>query len=90
MNFNDFRDLIKNNAARGRKTEFFKFTPSVDDYRKSKPAGYDIEDTFLADYDRNNRSYIIYYPEKDDELKLKNDDIEEEFYEKGWGTYMHK
>ncbi len=90
MNFNDFRDLIKNNAKKGIKTEFMKVTLSIDDYRKAKPANYGIEETFLADFDRETGDYVIYYPDKEREIRLKNNDVEEEFYDKGWGAYMHK
>jgi|GEM_PF-6683032 len=90
MNLSDFKELIKKNSDKGRKTEFFKVNLSIDDYRKSKPTDYGIEETFVADYDKNNRDYIIYYPDRESEHRLKNNDVEEEFYEKGWGGYMHK
>lgn len=90
MNFNDFRDLIKNNSKKGIKTEFMKVALSIDDYRKAKPSDYGIEDSFLAEYDRNKGYYIFYYPDKEEELCLKNDDVEDKFYERGWGTYLHK
>ncbi len=90
MNFDDFKELIKKNSEKGRKTEFMKVTLSIDDYRKAQPTDYGIEETFLAAYDRNNRDYIIYYPDKESEVRLKRDDIEEEFYDNNWGAYMHK
>ncbi len=90
MNFNDFKDLIRNNAKNGRKTEFMKVTLSIDDYRKSTPTDYGVDETFLADFDRGTGDYIIYYPDKEEEIRLKSSEAEEEFYEKRWGTYIHK
>ena len=90
MNIEDFKTLIKNNSKKGKKTEFLKFTISIDDYRKSKPADYGIEETFFADYDKNNKIYIIYYPDKDKEIKLDTDAVEEVFYSKKWGICIHK
>ncbi len=90
MDFNEFSKLIKENAKKGRKTEFFKVQLSIDDYRKSKPPEYGIEETFLADYDKNSGNYVIYYPDDENKITLKNNDIEEEFYNHRWSAYMHK
>ena len=90
MEFNEFSKLIKENAEKGIKTEFFKVQVSIDDYRKSKPSEYGIEETFLANYDKNSRNYVIYYPDSENKITFKNGDMEEEFYNHEWGSYMHK
>jgi len=90
MDFKDFTNLIRINSEKGRKTEFFKLQLSIDDYRKSKPADFGIEEIFFADYDEDKKNYTIYYPDKENEIALKKDDIEDEFYDKGWDRYIHK
>ena len=90
MKFQEFIDLIKKNSKKGTKTEFFKVTLSVDDYRKSVPTDFGAEETFLVDYNLDNSHYTIYYPNKDYDVQLKADALEEEFYSHGWGNYFYK
>lgn len=90
MNFEEFENLIKKNSEYGRKTEFLKISLSIDDYRKSQPTDYGIQETFVAAYDKNQKTFVIYYPDEEKEIKLNEEDAEDEFYNNAWGTYIHK
>ena len=90
MDFNDFANLIRKNSEKGKRTEFFKLQLSIDDYRKSKPTDFGLEDVFFADYDKSNKNYIIYYPETEEGKDVSDNEIEEEFYDNNWGSYIHK
>ncbi len=90
MNFDKFTELIKKNSEKGKKTEFMKIMLSIDDYRSTQSTDYGIEETFLAEYDKKKKDYIIYYPDKEDELHLSTEEVEDEFYNNSWGSYLHK
>lgn len=90
MNIDEFIDLIKENSEKGQETEFMKIEFSIDDPRKDKPAGIEIEDSFSVRYNKCMDTYFVYYPDKDREISVSSDDIDTIFYAQGWGMCVHK
>ncbi|OGI01454.1 MAG: hypothetical protein A2Y25_06365 [Candidatus Melainabacteria bacterium GWF2_37_15] len=90
MNIDEFIDLIQANSEKGDTTEFMKVEFSADDPRKDRSPGLDIEETFSVKYNKWLDVYLVYYPDKDREIKVKPDDIDRIFYAQGWGACLHK
>lgn len=90
MNVDDFKKLIRKNSREGRKTEFIRFTLSIDDYRMSVPPDFGVEERFFVEYDREHRTYKIYFPDKEQELRLNTHEVDDVFYSRAWGTCIHR
>lgn len=90
MNIDEFIDLIKQNSEKEEFTEFLKVEFSIDDPRKDKPAGLEIEETFFVRYNKVLDRYYVYYPDKDEEITFNPDEIDKIFYAQNWGTCIHK
>lgn len=90
MNIDEFIDLIKENSEKDQHTEFMKIEFSIDDPRKDKSPGMEIQDTFTVKYNKCMDKFFVYYPDKDREVAVSPDDIDTIFYAQGWGTCVHK
>lgn len=90
MNIDEFLDLIQENSAKGLNTEFMKLEFSIDDPRKDKSPGIEVEETFFVKYSKDMDRYFIYYPDKDKEIALTADEMDGIFYTQRWGFCIHR
>lgn len=90
MNINEFIDLIKENSEKGERTEFMKLEFSIDDPRKDKPPGLEIQETFFVKYDSDQDAFSVYYPDTEKEELLSPEEVDHIFYSQRWGTCVHK
>lgn len=90
MDIDEFIELINENSKKGRETEFIKLAFSFDDPRKGHGPGLEVDETFSVNFDKNKKVFTVYLPDKDKELILKQDELEDLFYAQRWGSCIHK